>query len=151
MARMRAKRKALGLNGSGLPYMTQEELRVRRASHLLRLWKSGQMFLLNPRFAGVIGLNPEQRKARREAYLHAKRARTRFLPHEPITRETLAKRDRWRCHICKGKVVKTNWSIDHLIPLSKGGSHLYVNVALAHRLCNIRRHTGGRVQLRLLG
>jgi 5-methylcytosine-specific restriction endonuclease McrA len=63
----------------------------------------------------------------------------------------LAQRDSWRCHICGLQVTRSDWSEDHLIPLSKGGPHTFTNVALAHRVCNSKRGTGRLpAQLRLL-
>jgi 5-methylcytosine-specific restriction endonuclease McrA len=41
--------------------------------------------------------------------------------------------------------------IDHLVPVSAGGSHTWDNVALAHRRCNYERREVGPAQLRLLG
>lgn len=67
-----------------------------------------------------------------------------------ITLDELIKRDNNICYIC-GKpcdgsdfVVKNGYticgnqypSIDHVIPASKGGTHTWNNVRLAHRLCN---------------
>jgi 5-methylcytosine-specific restriction endonuclease McrA len=40
-------------------------------------------------------------------------------------------------------------TIDHLIPVSKGGADVPENVALAHRSCNCARGNRGAVQLRL--
>jgi 5-methylcytosine-specific restriction endonuclease McrA len=34
-------------------------------------------------------------------------------------------------------------TIDHIIPLSKGGLHVYENIQLAHSICNSRK--GNRV------
>lgn len=69
----------------------------------------------------------------------------------------VAERDGWRCHVCGGKVNpalpgthKRGATIDHLVPISRGGADTSENVALAHRLCNIKRGTGGEVQLRLV-
>ena len=67
-----------------------------------------------------------------------------------ITLENVAKKDKDICWIC-GKLV--NWtafymrgetfiaeddypSIDHVVPLAKGGRHSWKNVRLAHRRCN---------------
>jgi 5-methylcytosine-specific restriction endonuclease McrA len=61
---------------------------------------------------------------------------------EPVNRELVAARDGWRCGICGKRETRKNWSLDHVVPLSKGGPHTYGNVVLAHRLCNIRRGTG---------
>ena len=68
-----------------------------------------------------------------------------------ITLEKLIKRDKNICHICeqacnikdyyydnKGTFIAGNNypSIDHVIPIAKGGKHLWNNVKLAHRRCN---------------
>lgn len=56
------------------------------------------------------------------------------------------KRDRWKCGICGGKVNKhlkyphqLSPSLDHIIPLSRGGSHTPENVQLAHLRCNLSK------------
>lgn len=60
-----------------------------------------------------------------------------------ITLKKLYKRDKGICHLCGKKVdmnldINDNWygSIDHVIPVSKGGTHTWDNVKLAHRKCN---------------
>lgn len=80
---------------------------------------------------------------------HIRRARLKTVRTEAINMTALADRDGWRCHICKRKVTRKNWSHDHLIPLSQGGSHSYDNVALAHHRCNTLRGAHGAAQLRL--
>jgi 5-methylcytosine-specific restriction endonuclease McrA len=67
-------------------------------------------------------------------------------------------RDGWRCHLCGGRVrsdlsgsQELGPTIDHLVPVSAGGRDELVNVALAHRRCNVARGNRGEVQLRLLG
>lgn len=76
-----------------------------------------------------------------------------------ITLQKLYKRDRGVCGICGGKcdyedyIVKNGVvvtgdyypSIDHINPVSKGGSHTWDNIQLAHRVCNSRKgnKTGG--------
>jgi hypothetical protein len=60
-----------------------------------------------------------------------------------ITLGKLIKRDKGRCALCGKKVnikVHSNHeyypSIDHILPVSKGGTHTWHNVQLAHRRCN---------------
>lgn len=75
---------------------------------------------------------------------------------DKITISELMRRDNSVCHLC-GK--KTRWgqgplgsmypTIDHLVPISKGGEHTWQNVALACRRCNISRGNRGVAQLRL--
>lgn len=60
-----------------------------------------------------------------------------------ISIERLMKRDKGVCHLCGNKVnlnLDTNddyyGSVDHVRPISKGGTHTWENVKLAHRICN---------------
>ncbi|MEI3912750.1 MULTISPECIES: HNH endonuclease [Bacillus] len=60
-----------------------------------------------------------------------------------ISIERLMKRDKGICYLCS-KCVDINLnpnhdyypSIEHIIPVSKGGTHTWDNVKLAHRKCN---------------
>lgn len=60
----------------------------------------------------------------------------------PVNREIVARRDGWICGICGKPVTRATWSLDHVVPLSKGGAHTYANVVLAHRSCNSKRGPG---------
>lgn len=56
-------------------------------------------------------------------------------------------RDKWRCVSCRCKVVKSREykpnraTIDHRIPLSKGGAHTYDNCQTMCTVCNSKKHT----------
>ena len=74
-----------------------------------------------------------------------------------ITIDRLGSRDGWLCGIC-GKKIKPDAprvypagpSIDHIIPLSRGGEHSWSNVQTAHIGCNIKKSNKLSVsQLRL--
>jgi len=77
----------------------------------------------------------------------------------PVRRDQIAERDGYRCGLCHKKVNMTlAWplpgspSLDHIIPLTKGGIHDPVNIQLAHLVCNTakgNRATGE--QLLLIG
>jgi len=43
------------------------------------------------------------------------------------------------CHICKAPVAPWDIHFDHVIPLSKGGSHTEENIRPAHADCNLRK------------
>lgn len=66
---------------------------------------------------------------------------------EPVNHLLVFERDRWLCGICGKRTVKSRVgtthsrapTLDHVIPLSKGGSHSYANVQCAHRFCNISK------------
>ena len=72
----------------------------------------------------------------------------------------IAIRDRWTCQICREKVDMraTNYSsrptMDHIVPLSRGGRHVRSNVQLAHFSCNSQkgaRLSGPGTQLKAAG
>ena len=55
-------------------------------------------------------------------------------------------RNNWICQLCQTPVSKSKnrnlvdiASLDHIIPISKGGEHSYANTQLAHLSCNIRK------------
>ena len=65
---------------------------------------------------------------------------------EPINEKRVFIRDGWICQICKKRVDKRFRypnpmcaSLDHILPLSKGGSHTYRNVQLVHLGCNTKK------------
>lgn len=80
---------------------------------------------------------------------HRRRARKLQVPSELISLLVLAERDGWTCHICRKKVTRKSWSVDHLVPLCDGGHDIYANVALAHWHCNAVRSHRGHAQLLL--
>lgn len=52
----------------------------------------------------------------------------------------------WICNICGKKIDRRlrcpNWgaaTLDHIIPLSLGGQHVFSNVAPAHLRCNLNK------------
>ena len=65
---------------------------------------------------------------------HARRVTT---PTHFITTLELYQKDSAICGICSQRVEISNASIDHIIPVSKGGTHTWDNVQLAHYKCNI--------------
>ena len=77
---------------------------------------------------------------------HRRRARMHNAQIEEVDPLVIAKRDKYKCHICRKRVnmdldVQDIYSptMDHLIPISLGGDHTYANIRLAHRICNSRK------------
>jgi HNH endonuclease len=64
---------------------------------------------------------------------------------EVIHIPTVLERDSWRCHICNGEIDRSlthgpdRASLDHVMPIAKGGSHTYDNVKASHWRCNHRK------------
>lgn len=82
-------------------------------------------------------LNNRDKIRTNDAYQRSKRrAAKRSGPHEHIDPTEIGRRDQWRCHLCGRRVRRADFTLDHLIPLSKGGTHTRDNVATAHRRCN---------------
>jgi 5-methylcytosine-specific restriction endonuclease McrA len=87
------------------------------------------------------------------ATTHAVRAKRYGGSAEHVDRLTVFERDGWLCQLCHTPVdPELKWpaplsaSIDHVVPLSKGGDHLYTNVQLAHLRCNASK--GARSDVR---
>lgn len=105
--------------------------------------------------------NPEEKRAKNRAwavanrekvndYARISRSRKRSAPEvERVVSENVFNRDDWRCQLllkCYGRVVKratrhqcqpNDAHIDHVLPLSRGGSHTYDNVVTACAACNL--------------
>ena len=96
-----------------------------------------------PRFAEKrYAEDKELKTARNLAY----RARRYGAKSDKIKREDVFEACNWVCQICGKPVDKEikypnplSASIDHIVPLSKGGTHTKDNVQLAHFLCNSRK------------
>lgn len=69
-----------------------------------------------------------------------RRARKKGAPHvEKIDREAIYERDGGRCHLCGRKCSRKSFTLDHLVPLARGGDHTATNVRVAHLKCNVKR------------
>lgn len=73
-----------------------------------------------------------------------------------IDPETVFDRDGWRCGICGKKVNRKasppaldSPTMDHIVPISKGGTHTLDNLQCAHFGCNCRKSNNGGGQMRL--
>lgn len=90
----------------------------------------------------------DRRARERDAYVGES-----FAPAEILDR------DGWRCGLCGKQIPKARMypdpqsaSIDHIVPLSRGGLHTRANVQAAHLGCNLTKSNGGGgEQLRLIG
>lgn len=107
-------------------------------------------------------VDPVAQKERRKEYLRhwattnrhkisEKQARRRARklargPVEEIDREVVVTRDGAVCYLCQEPIdlSLSGWhpmglTLDHVIPLSRGGSHTLNNLKPTHRACNVRK------------
>jgi 5-methylcytosine-specific restriction endonuclease McrA len=61
--------------------------------------------------------------------------RVPYRPRAPLTRRAVFARDEWTCQYCGA----TAENLDHVIPRSRGGEHVWENVAAACRRCNAKK------------
>lgn len=97
-------------------------------------------------------------RAARKAGKHRRRARIYAVEHETIKAAEIYERDGWRCGLCSGRVSKHHTyphpmsaSLDHIVPLSKGGTHTKDNTQLSHWSCNHQKGAKLQGQLLLFG
>jgi 5-methylcytosine-specific restriction endonuclease McrA len=86
----------------------------------------------------------------RKANYHKRRAQKLGTQVEELRPIDIYERDIWLCGLCSTPVdPDCTWpdpmspSLDHIKPLSLGGTHTYENVQLAHLVCNVSK--GNRV------
>jgi 5-methylcytosine-specific restriction endonuclease McrA len=63
-----------------------------------------------------------------------------------VISEEIFNRDQWRCRMCGCRVEKVaaakhEATVDHIVPLSKGGEHSPSNCQTACRDCNVKKYT----------
>lgn len=90
---------------------------------------------------GEVGRNWRKRYPERNAEKERRRvARKKKAPViEKIDRLAIIARDNGTCYLCGTKPTGSDLTIDHVVPLSKGGSHTADNLRVACRRCNIRK------------
>lgn len=54
-------------------------------------------------------------------------------------RRTLVSRDGTLCALCGEQMPSNDMTVDHIVPLSKGGADTITNMQLAHSRCNMAK------------
>lgn len=99
------------------------------------------------------------KKASSKVYKALRRARERGAYCERVDPYYVFDRDKWRCKLCGVKTPKKKRGtcdsnapeLDHILPLSKGGSHTYSNVQCLCRNCNAAKSNRPIGQIWLFG
>ncbi len=76
-----------------------------------------------------------------------RRARKRGVKTEPYDRRWVFERDQGVCYLCNVSIDyyllfpdEMSFSIDHIVPISRGGNDVLSNVASTHLGCNRKKH-----------
>ena len=119
--------------------------------HFSRLFK-------NSKWTCSSGCELEQNKNLRRVSRHKRRAAMYRSGYERFDSIDVFVRDGWKCKACgiktpeknRGTTLSNAPELDHIIPLSKGGSHTMQNTQCLCRYCNINKGNGSlQDQLRL--
>jgi 5-methylcytosine-specific restriction endonuclease McrA len=77
-----------------------------------------------------------------------RRARKANAPRiEKVSRTEIIERDKSTCYLCMRVLLPTEVTLDHVIPLAKGGSHTADNLRVACSPCNKSKATKVFTQL----
>ena len=94
-------------------------------------------------------LSPEERATKALAKSRARRLVLNALPWDGVTDWAILERDRWICGICHDPIDQAltyphpdSRSVDHIVPLSRGGDDTQWNKRAAHLGCNQARGDG---------
>lgn len=95
----------------------------------------------------------KRRKRRIGGDNHRRRARKFGVAYEIVNRTVVFERDGYVCQICGGKTARsragTNHpkapTLDHRVPMARGGGHTYANLQCAHRECNWRKSANSEI------
>ena len=87
-------------------------------------------------------LESVRRRDRKSKISFRQRHRAKLLGLACDSTITLAKvfrQSHGTCSLCGEWVKPRHASIDHIVPVSKGGTHTWNNVQLVHLVCNLRK------------
>lgn len=84
--------------------------------------------------------NPQRLRENSVRQFHTRRMRMMGNgPVERIDRWAIYERDEGLCHLCTEPCAREEFTLDHVVPVSRGGTHTANNVKVAHRSCNGRK------------
>lgn len=96
--------------------------------------------------AAWIKARPEVRRAKNRENRRRRRLARRAIGAEKFADREIYERDGWKCGLCGDPVDRLlkspdlmSPSLDHIIPLNRGGPHTRKNTRCAHFVCNSRK------------
>lgn len=98
------------------------------------------------KYTGINEISKAKYKSNLTDASSIKRCKKYKVKYENIDPLEIFERDKWICGICGEKIDKTlnypdkmSATLDHIIPLSKGGTHTRENVQASHGVCNFSK------------
>jgi 5-methylcytosine-specific restriction endonuclease McrA len=79
-----------------------------------------------------------------EAYRKKERAKAQELKKSPWWRQKLAQ---GICHYCEGRFAPTDLTMDHVVPLARGGQSTKGNLVPACKDCNAKKRLATPVDM----
>lgn len=106
---------------------------------------------------GTLCSNECRRKEDKRRVRLKRKAKLKAVWVESVNPTLVFQRDRWICQLCGCKTFRNQRGscnprapeLDHIIPLSKGGEHSYLNTQCACRMCNADKSDTELGQLRM--
>lgn len=84
--------------------------------------------------------NPEKRQASSRESTRRRKALLKGASEvEFFTKPQIWDRDSGICGLCGKAADPTDWHLDHVIPLKRGGEHTMENVQVSHPKCNLSK------------
>lgn len=108
-----------------------------------RAWRKANPEKAADSYRAWAAANPEKYRAGQQRGHANRKARLRSADGVRILnidRAVVFERDGGICGICDSLVDATDWHMDHVVPLARGGEHTYGNVQVSHPRCNMRKH-----------
>jgi 5-methylcytosine-specific restriction endonuclease McrA len=121
-----------------VPYADPERQREFRREQMRRLRAGPNADKYRESRAASMRRYPEKRRM----WEAARRARKLEAFVEHVDPSTVFEMHGGMCGVCN-EFIAGDFHVDHIVPLSRGGAHAYINVQPAHPMCNLKK--GARV------
>lgn len=109
----------------------------RKAAH--KEWRAKNSDKVVARVAQWVKDNPEKAKASRKNTQGRRRARLLNQPHESVDANEVYDFHDGICGLCGSPVTRDEFELDHIVPIARGGGHVFTNLHPAHPTCNRKK------------